>query len=80
MPMFRKRPIVVEAHEYDGSLESAIWMGPPEYVQDFLGRLEIQTLEGSIFADKGDLIIKGIKGEFYPCEPDIFEATYEEVV
>jgi len=39
----------------------------------------IVTLEGEMRADLGDWIIKGVKGEFYPCKPDIFEATYEEV-
>lgn len=39
----------------------------------------IDTLEGWMFAHLEDYIIKGIKGEFYPCKPDIFEATYEEV-
>jgi len=41
--------------------------------------LKIFTLEGSLTASVGDWIIKGVKGEFYPCKPDIFEATYEEV-
>lgn len=39
--------------------------------------LEIRTLEGTMRADVGDWIIKGVQGEFYPCKPDIFEATYE---
>lgn len=39
----------------------------------------VPTLEGSLFAAPGDWIIQGVKGEFYPCKPDIFEATYEEV-
>ena len=42
--------------------------------------LKITTLEGTMNADIGDFIIKGVKGEFYPCKPDIFEATYEEVI
>lgn len=41
--------------------------------------IEIETLEGAMLADIGDYIIKGVKGEFYPCKPDIFKATYEEV-
>lgn len=41
--------------------------------------LVIHTLEGDMLADYGDWIIKGVKGEFYPCKPDIFEATYEKV-
>ena len=43
------------------------------------GYIEIKTLEGMMKASFGDYIIKGIKGEFYPCKPDIFKATYEEV-
>lgn len=43
------------------------------------GYIEIETLEGIMKASFGDYIIKGIKGEFYPCKPDIFMATYEEV-
>lgn len=40
--------------------------------------LYIKTLEGEMIAKKNDYIIKGIKGEFYPCKPDIFEASYEK--
>lgn len=43
------------------------------------GDLMIKTLEGTMKADIGDYIIKGVNGEFYPCKPDIFEKTYEEV-
>ena len=56
-----------------------------EELQDFSqmilkqGYIEIETLEGMMKASFGDYIIKGIKGEFYPCKPDIFQATYEEV-
>jgi len=42
-------------------------------------RLKIKTLEGTMYADYGDWIIRGVKGELYPCKPDIFEATYEPV-
>ena len=48
------------------------------HLGDKLGLL-IPTLEGLMIATEGDFIIKGIKGEFYPCKPDIFEATYEPV-
>ena len=41
--------------------------------------MKIKTLEGDMIASEGDYIIKGISGEFYPCKPDIFKATYEEV-
>jgi hypothetical protein len=43
------------------------------------GQFLIQTLEGDMHANPGDWIIKGVKGEFYPCKPDIFAATYEAV-
>lgn len=42
--------------------------------------IDIETLEGVMHADVGDYIITGVKGERYPCKPDIFEATYEKVV
>jgi hypothetical protein len=48
-------------------------------VYDFAGYMDIYTLEGVMRASKGDWIIRGIKGEFYPCKPDIFTATYERV-
>lgn len=41
--------------------------------------MEIETLEGTMKADKGDWIIKGVKGELYPCKPDVFAMTYEKV-
>lgn len=44
------------------------------------GKLFIPTLEGTMCANPGDWIIRGVKGEFYPCKPDIFEATYEPVL
>lgn len=42
-------------------------------------KLDIVTLEGTMTADSGDYIIKGVNGEFYPCKPDIFDKTYEQV-
>lgn len=81
--MYRKKPVVVEAFK----------LGADEYPQWFFdigldagvvgelvsGGVEIDTLEGTMHADDGDYIIKGVKGELYPCKPDVFEATYEEV-
>ncbi len=48
----------------------------PEYGSNYL---EIETLEGEMTARPGDWVIRGVKGEFYPCKPEIFDATYEEV-
>jgi hypothetical protein len=62
MSKFRKRPVIVDAEQYDG-----------------LCPLTIQTLEGPIIASPGDWIITGIKGEKYPCKPEIFRASYEPV-
>lgn len=79
---YRKKPLVIEAIQYDGNnaIEIMIKFGMNEICDDLLGdTLEIQTLEGTMTANKSDYIIKGIKGEFYPCKPDIFEATYEKV-
>jgi hypothetical protein len=69
---------VIDAVLYDGTIASvATFMPLPEYEQDFDGALTIPTLEGPLSAQPGDWIIKGIKGEFYPCKPDIFDATYD---
>ena len=46
---------------------------------EFTGELEVVTLEGKMRIDPGDWLIRGVKGELYPCKPDIFEATYEKV-
>ena len=81
MALFIKKPVVIEARQYDGSAKSAMeivqWMGVDEFEQDFIGQaLTIHTLEGDMTASVWDWVIKGIAGEFYPCKPNIFEATY----
>jgi hypothetical protein len=57
----------------------AAFMTGDDYFISNSGTLNIITLEGTHVADKGDWIVKGIKGEFYPVKPDIFDATYEVV-
>ena len=82
MSLYRKKPAVIEARQYTGKngVELLTWAHGVELEEDFTGDgIAIKTLEGTMRADRGDWIIKGIKGEFYPCKPDIFEATYEEV-
>jgi len=87
MPKFRKKPVVIEAKPFDSIVMAeqnrlAEWCGgslrgtrlPP---QDRI--IQIPTLEGEMEANFGDWIIKGVKSEFYPCKPDIFELTYELV-
>ena len=94
MPKFRKKPVVVEAIQWTGSNLEEIrnFVGSDlieEYVEFFdikrtlnkmLVDIAIDTLEGTMRVDYGDYIIKGVQGEFYPCKPDIFEQTYEEVI
>lgn len=90
---YRKKPVVIEAIQWNGlnlkeikdfvgeSLEyeiyDAAWIAgagiPPQV------HMVIKTLEGDHICTKGDFIIKGVNGEFYPCKPDIFEKTYELV-
>jgi len=81
MPKFRKKPVTIEAVQYTGenSKEIVTFMERlfPYFNAD--NSLVIPTLEGEMKASKGDWIIKGVKGEFYPCKPDIFEATYESI-
>ena len=79
---FRKKPVVIEAIQFTGhnDLEVADFVGkngrdPITAYPSWL----IETLEGTMEARVGDWIIKGVQGEFYPCKPDIFEQTYEEV-
>jgi hypothetical protein len=85
MPLYRKKPVTVEAVQLrDVELRTLITL------QNFAGLgndifeavedgILINTLEGKMKASIGDFIIKGVQGEFYPCKPDIFEKTYEEV-
>ena len=86
MGKYRKKPVVIEAIHFDGSKDSLAEvmaftkeMGTREVGATPEG-FTIATLEGTMLARPGDWVIKGVKGEFYPCKPDIFEATYEEVV
>jgi hypothetical protein len=85
MAKYRKKPIVIEAIQFDANdinTQEHVNFGYPKAEGDTeLHRLDgifwIQTLEGEHIVSQGDWIITGIKGEHYPCKPDIFEATYE---
>jgi hypothetical protein len=98
MSLYRKKPVVIEAFQWDGTVASydAInaWAGFERQsdgtvrdriqdgipaMPDFCAFLIVNTLEGPLRASPGDWIIRGIKGELYPCKPDIFAATYEPV-
>lgn len=80
----RKLPVTIEFVKYLGFYENG------DEVEEFLGadfvshvptknRVIIRTLEGELEAAKGDFIIRGVNGEHYPCKPDVFVKTYEEV-
>ena len=80
MAKYRKRPVVIEAVQWTGENKKEVF--------DFMNwrnaeirkdTLVIHTLEGNMKADPGDYIIKGVQGEIYPCKPDIFKSTYEQV-
>ena len=80
MMRFRKKPIVIEAVQLrpESVHDCASFCGGHIKSHPLTG-IVIQTLEGDMLASNGDWIIKGVKGEFYPCKPDIFEQTYEPV-
>jgi hypothetical protein len=83
---FRKKPIVIEARKFETNNdqddrnmnELVLWVrGLGGHAQHDRTDIYIDTLEGQMQARVGDWIIRGVKGEFYPCKPDIFAATYE---
>lgn len=92
MPKFRKKPVVIEAFKFKpvwravGACadDAPIWFLQAEndgvakiWGDDEVPYCMIKTLEGNMKAQDGDWIIKGVKGEIYPCKDDIFQATYE---
>jgi len=78
---FRKKPVIIEAKQFNkyNIIEILSFCNNLPYFNLKNNTLIIPTLEGDMTAKEGDWIIKGIKGEFYPCKPDIFEQTYEKV-
>lgn len=81
MSKYRKKPVVIDAIQFNKGIipndviaalgSNPVVFEPPNFY--------IATLEGKMEISLGDYIIKGVKGEFYPCKPDIFEKTYEKV-
>lgn len=77
---YRKKPVVIDAMQWDGSNVAEVdkfFDTFPEAKFVSGDCVEITTLEGTLLARPSDWIIRGVKGEFYPCKPDIFAATYE---
>ena len=88
MPKYRKKPIIIEAVKWLNKMDSVSQQCIPfqqhnnderSIYANLDGSLTICTLEGEMRAEIGDYIIRGIKGELYPCKPDIFKETYEPV-
>lgn len=91
---YKKKPLVIEAVLFDGTEKNQNfiekWLGEKAYDWEghwgdddihtfFYTHFYIKTLEGDHIVRKGEYIIKGVAGEFYPCKPEIFKKTYEEV-
>ena len=84
---YRKKPVVIEAWQWNGTQELYRELLRHGFQMSHMSgdnsgkitSISISTLEGVLHVSNNDWIIKGIKGEFYPCKPDIFEATYEKV-
>ena len=86
MNKYRKKPVVIDAVQFDGTEESALNIAS---IEDFKGVIDfksgnfdgfyILTLEGRMYVSPGDYVIRGVQGEYYPCKPDIFEMTYEKL-
>ena len=88
---FRKKPVVIEAWQWDSTPEKfGELMMVPGFAESWAAHdvsanrkeipyLRIKTLEGTLTVSNSDWIIKGVKGEFYPCKSDIFEMTYEKL-
>ena len=83
MPRYRRRPVEIEAFKWLGD-----WKEAPEWLTQAKAEgkisqrgsvLYIQTSEGTRVVTLGDYIIRGVQGELYPCKPDIFAVTYEEI-
>lgn len=81
MAKFRKKPVEIEAVQFTGNVWPIIdFVDEGQASVDSFGSdLKIHTLEGDMNVSLNDWVIKGVRGEFYPCKPDIFEATYEKV-
>ena len=92
MPKYTKKPVVIEAVRYNGfglfGIHRGVFSERPEWLNKAIGgdvlfldesdeALKINTLEGCMGVSEGDYIIRGVKGEIYPCKPDIFEMSYD---
>ena len=83
MAQYRKKPVVIEAVQNKAGAESPDWLDGARAARLIRplpdGSVAIDTLEGTMIAAIDDWIIRGVKGEVYPCKPDVFAMTYEPV-
>lgn len=77
--LYRKKPVVIEAIQAIPENDAELMAWCPDAFLDEALELYIGTLEGDMHVSDGDYVIRGVQGEFYPCKPDIFEATYESL-
>lgn len=85
---YTKKPVTIAAMRYDGTVESAqeiiLWTRHSavlmQSTENIEHRLMIPTMEGDLHCSPGDVVIRGVKGEYYPCKPDIFDETYSKVL
>lgn len=80
MPFFRKLPVTIEAMQFTEADKNKVfnWVGGNRYADFDASKpvLKIETLEGVMTVSIGDWVIRGVRGEFYPCKDEIFRATY----
>jgi len=79
VPQFRKRPVVITAERFHTDHVPLPFAKEGVILFDAELGWHLETLEGPLHITNGDWIIRGVKGEYYPCKPDIFDATYETV-
>ena len=78
---FRKKPVIIDAIQYTGiNVKETISFTNETAKKTMSDNIIILTLEGDLIAKPGDWIIRGVKGEFYPCRADIFNLTYEKML
>lgn len=82
MPLYRKRPVIIEAEQWTKNNLSnlnSMFQSPEVIIKADNSEFLVSTLEGVMTGKLNDWLIRGVKGELYPCKPDIFDKTYEPV-
>lgn len=81
MKKYRKKPVVIEAVQFNGNnVDEVLEFAKDSFKNPLTKDIIIFTLEGNMIVSVGDYVIKGVNGEFYPCKPDIFVKTHEEII